>query len=195
MAETKSNSSYYSSDEDVKAPNIFERAKEEIEAVIHTAIHKETNGKHKDIDENTPLDDVKAPNVFERVKEEIEALVETIHQKKESHAHDHERDYSDKEQTKHDQPENGNEKSSNHHHKETHGRNDDIDETTPLNEVKAPNVFERAKEEIEAIIGTIQPNIVGSNDSDPSSRDEGGFRHCLGAGLENVCHPFGNKKD
>ena len=72
-------------DEDVKAPNIFERAKEEIEAVIHTGkvhhFHKETHGKRNDIDENTPLDDVKAPNVFERAKEEIEALVETIHNK------------------------------------------------------------------------------------------------------------------
>ncbi|GMI89418.1 hypothetical protein like AT5G57000 [Hibiscus trionum] len=193
MAEPKPNSSYSSSDEDVKAPNIFERAKEEIEAVIHTAIHKE---KHKDIDEFTPLDDVKAPNVFERVKEEIQALVETIHQNKESHTHDHERDLSDKEQSKHEKPENGVKSPiSNHHHKETHGRNDDIDETTPLNEVKAPNVFERAKEEIEAIVGTIQPKIIGSNDSDPSSEEEGGFRHCLGVGLEKVCHPFGNKKD
>ncbi|KAK8535395.1 hypothetical protein V6N12_056914 [Hibiscus sabdariffa] len=172
-------------DKDVKAPNIFERAKEEIEAVIHTAkakpFHKETNGKSKDIDENTPLDDVKAPNVFERIKEEIEALVETIHQKKEPHTHGDERDHSEKEQPKHD-------KSG------THGKNDDIDETTPLNEVKALNVLEQAKEEIEAIVGTIQPKIIGSNDSDPVSKEEGGFRHCLGVGLEKVCHPFGDKK-
>lgn len=75
-------------DEDVKAPNIFERAKEEIEAVIHVGkthpFGKETHGKRDDINENTPLDDVKAPNVFERVKEEFEALVETVHHKKES---------------------------------------------------------------------------------------------------------------
>ena len=49
-------------DEDVKAPNIFERAKQEIEAVIHTGkvhhFHKETHGNRNDIDENTPLDDV-----------------------------------------------------------------------------------------------------------------------------------------
>ncbi|KAL4194754.1 hypothetical protein AMTRI_Chr05g61090 [Amborella trichopoda] len=50
----------------VKAPNLLERAKEEIEAIMHT-----------DIDENTPLDEVKAPNVFECAKEEIEALVQT----------------------------------------------------------------------------------------------------------------------
>ena len=68
----------------------------------------------------------KAPNLIERAKEEIEAILH-------------------------------HEKSPHHHHKETHGRNDDIDETTPLNEVKAPNVFERAKEEIEAIVGAIHP--------------------------------------
>lgn len=31
----------------------------------------------------------------------------------------------------------------------------DIDENTPLADVKAPNVFERAKEEIEALVQTI----------------------------------------
>ena len=40
--------------------------------------------------------------------------------------------------------------------KETHGRRIDIDENTPLDEVKAPNVFERVKEEIEALVQTIQ---------------------------------------
>lgn len=70
-------------DNDVKAPNIFERAKEEIEAVVHTPRHhKETHGTSDDIDENTPVDEVKGPSVFERVKEEIEALVGTIHHKK-----------------------------------------------------------------------------------------------------------------
>lgn len=42
-----------------------------------------------------------------------------------------------------------------HHHKETHGMRKDIDENTPLSDVKAPNVFERAKEEIEALVQTI----------------------------------------
>ncbi|KAL5572450.1 hypothetical protein UlMin_022047 [Ulmus minor] len=41
------------------------------------------------------------------------------------------------------------------HHKETHGLREDIDEKTPLDDVKAPNVFERAKEEVEALIETI----------------------------------------
>lgn len=44
-----------------------------------------------------------------------------------------------------------------HHHKETHGRSDDIDASTPISAVKAPNVFERAKEEFEALIETIHP--------------------------------------
>ncbi|XP_057475041.1 uncharacterized protein LOC130763106 isoform X2 [Actinidia eriantha] len=71
---------------DVKAPNLFERAAEEIEAIMHSEKsprhHKETHGTSDDIDEDTPVDEVKGPNVFERVKEEIEALVEAIHPKK-----------------------------------------------------------------------------------------------------------------
>ncbi|XP_031474748.1 uncharacterized protein LOC116246964 [Nymphaea colorata] len=76
---------------DVKAPNIIERAKEEIEAVIHSGKkthHKETHGTSGDIDENTPVDAVKAPNVFERAKEEVEALVEAIHPPKQEPKHD-----------------------------------------------------------------------------------------------------------
>lgn len=44
-----------------------------------------------------------------------------------------------------------------HHHKETHGKSGVIDESTSVNEVKAPNVFERAKEEFEALIDSIHP--------------------------------------
>lgn len=76
------------SEENVKAPNIIERAKEEIEAIIQSEKsshhHKETHGRSDDIDENTEIDEVKGPNVFERVKEEIEALVQTVHPKKDS---------------------------------------------------------------------------------------------------------------
>lgn len=77
-----------------KAPNVFERAKEEFEAVVHNGKHKhhqhhkETHGLRDGIDANTPTSDVKAPNVFERAKEEIEAIVEAIHPKKESKPHD-----------------------------------------------------------------------------------------------------------
>lgn len=42
------------------------------------------------------------------------------------------------------------------HHNATHGSSNDIDEGTPIYKVKGPNVFERAKEEIEAITGICQ---------------------------------------
>ncbi|KAI3425678.1 5'-nucleotidase [Psidium guajava] len=92
MAESaKPDHSDSSSGKDVKAPNIFERAKEEVEAVFHAnrspRHHKETHGMSNDIDENTPVDEVKGPSVFERAKEEIEALVEAIHPKKDSDGH------------------------------------------------------------------------------------------------------------
>lgn len=44
-----------------------------------------------------------------------------------------------------------------HHHKETHGTSDDIDENTPIDEVKGPSVFERVKEEIEAMVDAVHP--------------------------------------
>ncbi|XP_028763145.1 uncharacterized protein LOC114731427 isoform X1 [Neltuma alba] len=80
------------SEKEVKAPNILERVKEEVEAVFHhdktPHHHKETHGRSDDIDEKTDVDEVKAPGVFERVKEEIEAVVEAIHHKKDSDSHD-----------------------------------------------------------------------------------------------------------
>lgn len=51
------------------------------------------------------------------------------------------------------------------HHHETHGRSDDIDKNTQIDEVKGPNVFERVKEEIEAIVQAIHPK----KESDVSS--------------------------
>lgn len=56
-----------------------------------------------------------------------------------------------------DKEENHEAKRNHHHHnhKETHGLRDDIDEETPITDVKAPNVFQRAKEEIEAIVEAI----------------------------------------
>ncbi|KAL9247281.1 hypothetical protein vseg_020728 [Gypsophila vaccaria] len=44
------------------------------------------------------------------------------------------------------------------HHNETHGTSDDIDETTPVEAVKGPNVFQRVKEEVEAVFEAILPN-------------------------------------
>ena len=73
----------------IKEPNLIERAKEEIKAVISSPRHdKETHGTSDDIDEDTPIDEVKGPSVFERVKEEVEAIVEAIHPKKESRKHE-----------------------------------------------------------------------------------------------------------
>ncbi|KAF5481821.1 hypothetical protein F2P56_002442 [Juglans regia] len=152
-------------DEEVKAPNLLGRAKEEIQAILHSEKlphhHKETHGKRNEIDENTPLDDVRAPNVFDRAKEELEALVQTIHYKKDSPTH--ERDETIKAESKQDRPDSlsdeevkgpnlfGREK------EEIHGKRIEIDENTPLDDVRAPNVFDRAKEEFEALVQTIHP--------------------------------------
>ncbi|KAH0452617.1 hypothetical protein IEQ34_019916 [Dendrobium chrysotoxum] len=43
------------------------------------------------------------------------------------------------------------------HQNETHGTSDDIDENTPIDKVKGPGVFERVKEEIEALVEAIHP--------------------------------------
>ncbi|XP_010539396.1 PREDICTED: uncharacterized protein LOC104813494 [Tarenaya hassleriana] len=177
--------------------------------------HEETHeSMRRDIDENTTLGDVKAPNVFERAKEEIEAVIGAIHQ--------HKRAESDKSksESKSEEPgsENNGMKKPNlidslfhphkekpnshrhvHHHKETHGRSDDIDENTPVDEVKGPNVFERAKEEIEAIVDVIRPKKEkesgGSRSSSPE-KERAGFGCSLGKGLQKICHPWGDgKKD
>ncbi|GLT47801.1 hypothetical protein SLA2020_214630 [Shorea laevis] len=154
MSESKPNTTVSLSDGGAKEPNIFERAEEEVEAVLQTLKmhhnhHMETHGTREDIDENTPLGEVKAPNVFERAKEEIEALVEAIHEKKESQTHD-KRDQSTKAELNHEKSEkdakgpnlierakeqfeaifHSEESPPPHHHKETHGMSDDIDEST-----------------------------------------------------------------
>ncbi|KAM5579452.1 hypothetical protein ABKV19_009298 [Rosa sericea] len=51
------------------------------------------------------------------------------------------------------------------HHKETHGTSDDIDENTPIEEVKGPSVFERVKEEVEAVVEAIIHKDSSSHDS------------------------------
>lgn len=43
------------------------------------------------------------------------------------------------------------------HDKETHGTSDDIDASTPVDEVKGPSFFHRMKEEIEAVVGSVFP--------------------------------------
>ncbi|XP_047308391.1 uncharacterized protein LOC124911904 [Impatiens glandulifera] len=148
-------------DDNIKSPNIFERTKEAIESISHkqqkspTYQNKETHGLRDDIDESTQINDVKAPNVFERAKEEIDAIVQAIHTKKECKNHHHEAKRSDTESVSHSHGSRDEKVSKPHHHKETHGLSNDIDENTNVDEVKGPNVFERAKEEIEAIVQAI----------------------------------------
>ncbi|XP_008775150.1 uncharacterized protein LOC103695563 isoform X2 [Phoenix dactylifera] len=130
--------------------------------------HTETHGMSNDMDENTPVDEVKGPNVFERAKEEIEAIVEAISSKKEPH-HD---SPTKKEESVVEAPTltvRANEKAKTlnrvkTHDKETHGSSNDIDENTPVDKVKGPSVFERAKEEIEALVGTIHPKKEHNNE-------------------------------
>ncbi|CAE5957762.1 unnamed protein product [Arabidopsis arenosa] len=50
------------------------------------------------------------------------------------------------------------EKESMFHGKETHGRSEDIDEKTKVDDVKGPGVLGRMKEEMEAIVDAVTPN-------------------------------------
>ncbi|KAL6539233.1 hypothetical protein OROGR_011882 [Orobanche gracilis] len=43
------------------------------------------------------------------------------------------------------------------HHKEMHGTSDDINESTPIDQVKGPSVFQRVKEEVEAVVEAVLP--------------------------------------
>ncbi|KAG5243474.1 hypothetical protein OIU76_009611 [Salix suchowensis] len=81
------------------------------------------------------------------------------------------------------------------HHKETHGRNDNIDASTPIDQVKGPSIFQRAKEEIEALVQTIGRKKESSNFVSSPKKD-GGLGACIGRGLEKVCFPnWGSKRD
>ncbi|KAK6147693.1 hypothetical protein DH2020_018605 [Rehmannia glutinosa] len=218
MAESKPDPSSNSlSGKDVKAPNVFVRVKEEFEAVLHNGKHghhhhKETHGLRDDIDVNTSMSGVKAPNMFERAKEEIEALVGAIHPKKELKGDDSQRDSATKDCLKPKKSEPHSEKvvkvsvkakeeiesprHKPHHHKETHGTSNDIDENTPISEVKGPNMFERAKEEIEALIQTIHPKKDSGNSVSSPKKKEGGFPvSSIGRGLEKICSPRGHNRD
>ncbi|KAG4946523.1 hypothetical protein JHK82_042593 [Glycine max] len=167
------------------APNLAERAKQEtMRPNKHSSHHhnRESHGLNSDIDENTSVDDVRAPNVFERAKEELQALAEVFHHKKRAPTSDIRDEDQIVESSEHRQvsPSSPSEtkakeanifvkakeeikaiihhdKSEHHHHKETHGRNDDINDNTPTDEVKGPNVFERVKEEFEAVFQAIHP--------------------------------------
>ncbi|XP_062199784.1 uncharacterized protein LOC133902204 [Phragmites australis] len=112
---------------------------------------KETHGTSNDITKNTSVDKVKGPNLLERAKEEIEALAGAVHTKMEHHSSPSKKDESHKEDKE------GNLHKIKTHTNETHGTSNDISEDTPVDKVKGPNVFERAKEEIEAIVEAIHP--------------------------------------
>lgn len=53
-------------------------------------------------------------------------------------------------------------KAAQHQH-ESHGTSDDINKNTAVEEIKGPSVFERAKEEIEALVESIHPNKESNN--------------------------------
>ncbi|KAK9131234.1 hypothetical protein Sjap_011721 [Stephania japonica] len=110
--------------------------------------------------------DVRAPNMIEKAMEGIESF---LHLKKSPEHHHH------------------------HHHKETHGTSEDIDESTPIGEVKAPNVFERAKEEVEAIVQAIHPKKESTSHGEPKKDGDGPFAS-IGRRFEKICSP-GHKDD
>ncbi|KAK8465999.1 hypothetical protein PHAVU_009G231100 [Phaseolus vulgaris] len=143
--------------------------------------NRESHGLSGGIDEKTSMDDVRAPNVFERAKEEFQALSEVLLHKKKIPTSDIRDENQMAESIKHYQeaPSSPSERKakaanifvkakeeikgmihhekSKHHHKETHGKNDDISDNTPTSEVKGPNVFERVKEEFEAVFQAMHP--------------------------------------
>ncbi|KAL8208453.1 hypothetical protein R6Q57_007865 [Mikania cordata] len=151
-----------SSDKEAEAPNVVKRGKDEMEALVHnenlSSHGRETHG----IDMNTPIRDAKGPKVFGRLKEEFEAIVDAIHQRKEDKNRDSSSnvkslsDYAAITRTNLEKRSSlADRRGSPRHSKETHGRGEDIDADTPISEFKGPNIFHRAKEEIEAIVDTI----------------------------------------
>ncbi|KAL8254534.1 hypothetical protein R6Q59_032755 [Mikania micrantha] len=185
-----------------KGPNIFHRAKEEIEAIVDT-IHskreadryaaspkkqsafadhwgsprhyKETHGRGEEIDADTPISEFKGPNIFHRAKEEFEAIVDTIQSKRES-----DRDAASPKK----QSSLADHSSSPSGHNETHGRRDDIDADMPFSEFKGPNIFHRAKEEVEAIVDKIQSKK--ESDHDAASPKKDGFRASISKKLQKT---------
>ena len=57
------------------------------------------------------------------------------------------------------------------HGKETHGTSSDINENTSVDEVKGPNLLERAKEEIEALAGAVHTKM--EHQSSPHEKEDG----------------------
>ncbi|KAL2327217.1 hypothetical protein Fmac_020644 [Flemingia macrophylla] len=141
-----------------------ERAKQDSETIMDPqkcCHNRENHGLNSDIDENTSVNDVRAPNLFERAKEEFQALAQVLHHKKNDPTCDisviQAKAKAANILRKAKKEIKGIIHHEHHHHKETHGRNDDINENTPANEVKGPNVYERVKEEFQAVFQAIHP--------------------------------------
>lgn len=75
--------------------------------------------------------------------------------------------------------------SSPRYRKETHGRGDDIDVNTPVSEFKGASIFDRAKDEFDAIVDIIHPKKEYDHFVSPPKK-EGGFRASIGKGLEKI---------
>ncbi|CAA7062462.1 unnamed protein product [Microthlaspi erraticum] len=153
----------------VKAPNMFERAREEFEAVLGS-MHQHKSSSSRDFSEKMEFksekpvaeEGKKKPTMMKKAKEEIRSL---FHLKEKPHR-------------------------PHYLHSDSHGRSDSIDANTPVNAVKAPSVFGRAKEEIEAVIDSIHPK----NKEIEPEKERAGFGCALGAGLEKICSPWGSRK-
>ncbi|XP_076918793.1 uncharacterized protein LOC143579339 isoform X2 [Bidens hawaiensis] len=178
---------------ELKGPNIFHRAKEEFEAIVQSKREsdknpaspkkrsslsdkgspkhrKETHGRGEDINIDTPISEFKGPNVFDRAKEEFAAIVDIVQSKRES----------DRAAAKKKSKITG----SPSHRKETHGRGEDIDTDTPASEFKGPNIFHRAKEEIQAIADTIQSKKESDKDAETPKKD--GLRASISKKLQKA---------
>ncbi|KAJ1289435.1 hypothetical protein BS78_02G163700 [Paspalum vaginatum] len=112
----------------------------------------ETHGTSSDITEKTSVEKVRGPNLLERAKEEIEAVAGAVHTKME-----HQSSPRENKDESHKEHKEGSLDKIKTHTSETHGTSADISKNTPIDKVKGPNVFERAKEEIEAIVEAIHP--------------------------------------
>jgi hypothetical protein len=63
------------------------------------------------------------------------------------------------------------------HKRETHGTSGDISEETSVETVKAPNLFERAKEEIEALVSAIHDKM--EHHSSPHKKEGGNLLNLM----------------
>lgn len=86
--------------------------------------------------------------------------------------------------------------------REIHGKSKDINEKTPISEVKAPNIAGRVKEEVVAIVDTLQSfskqdetSIVIEGEIKKVEKKEDDCVTSLAQGLQKVCAPWSIKKE